>query len=89
MDSTWKEIQLEATTPLATKHVKGFPKRELKHQQTINHNYACRILSLSHHVGGGGGGGFYVLSTKPKVDPKIKDGEEEVKQLRLNKQNKS
>jgi len=53
MDSTWKEIQLEATTPLATKHVKGFSKHELKHQQTINHNYACRILSLSHHVGGG------------------------------------
>lgn len=85
MDSTWKEIQLEATTPLATKHVKGFSTHELKHQQTINHNYACRILSLSHHVGGGG---FNVLSTKPKVDPKIKDGEEELKQLGFNKQNK-
>jgi hypothetical protein len=28
------------------------------------------------------------LSTKPKVDPKIKDGEEELKQLGFNKQNK-
>ncbi len=35
MDSTWKEIQLEATTTLATKHVKGFSKHEFKHQQTI------------------------------------------------------
>lgn len=35
MDSTWKEIQLEATITLATKHVKGFSKREFKHQQTI------------------------------------------------------
>lgn len=31
-------------------------------------------------------GDLYVLSTKPKVDPKIKDGEKELKQRGLNKQ---
>jgi hypothetical protein len=31
---------------------------------------------------------LYVLSTKPKVDPKTKDGDEELKQLGLNKQSK-